>query len=110
MLQLTKLQIIDETVEYYSNNPRSVCGTECRYIGPNGENCAFSRCCSDPTSCIPYEGGNHMLWFVKSEYRGHGLEFWKQIQDLHDLSIHWEGNKLTKIGQDHVKKLKERFC
>ena len=82
-------------------------------LGQTGKIVPFLVVVQIRQAASPMRGGiieYNMLWFRKCEYRGHGLEFWKQIQDLHDLSIHWEGNKLTKIGQDHVKKLKERFC
>ena len=117
MAELTKLQIIDETVEFYKNNPRSLSGTLCVYNGPNDTKCAFSRCCEIliPSS---FEGKSAAFalrergdYILKPEYRGHGLMFWNDLQSLHDLPRNWEltGNKLTIEGEKAVQRLKELY-
>lgn len=115
----SKIEIIKETVEYYSNNPRSIntAGTSCLYNGPNGEKCAFSRCCVDDASFIEGTSADSTLGslsnqnILKEEYRGHDGIFWNNVQALHDLSANWndEGNGLSDIGIERVNKLIQRY-
>lgn len=114
----TKLQIIEETVEFYSNNPRSINAEteQCRYVSDSGANCAFSRCCTDEGKTIlhkEYEGrgvGSVLLaskeTFLKPEYKGHSENFWRDIQQLHDGHAYWVRNRLTEDGKKQVENLK----
>jgi hypothetical protein len=119
----TKTEIINETVEFYSKNSRSVtvgeCSVICLYIGNNGENCAFSRCCTEEGKQRlhkNYEGitlGQRSLsnyeTFLKQEYCGHSQDFWVEIQKLHDVSSHWKDGKLSESGGRHVSYLLKRY-
>jgi len=119
MKQMTKIEIIDETIEYYENNPRSIdvsqYGTSCMYLGPNGENCGFSRCCKQETveklhkENEGYGIHDFMLDYLKEQYTGHNTEFWTNIQMLHDTGSYWKNNKLTTSGKAFVKTLKEQY-
>jgi hypothetical protein len=120
----TAHEIIDETVEYYSKNPRSLGkygskDSACLYLGPNGEKCAFSRCVMDSeVKGLHQSEGQSLNMFVRndsldhvleSEYRGHSKDFWISLQHLHDDKSHWNGNTLTVEGQNFVKRLKKHF-
>ena len=125
----SKLEIIDETVKYYSNNPRSISSGNCYHYYQEGENgpefCAFGRCCTEDNAKILESKGayislicssdsNHrpsVDTFLKPEYHGHNLEFWEDIQDLHDSHGYWERDKvLSALGKSRVKQLKERYA
>lgn len=93
MEKKTYHQVIDETVEYYLNNPRSV-GVDglCLYNGPNGEKCAFSRCC-EPDSQFnegwPASSSGHMN-NLRAEYKHLNIpDFWNSLQELHDKEEYW---------------------
>jgi hypothetical protein len=119
----SKLEIIEETVEFYKNNPRSINNDEgwdkCVYLNDDGHKCAFSRCCTDEGVTwlheeidIGRDGGSviqHFLEHLKPEYQGHDIEFWKDIQKVHDKKLHWDGQILTELGIEFVNILKKEY-
>jgi hypothetical protein len=120
-MQKTTLEIINETIEHYKNNPRSIdkITSHCKYLNDDGSKCAFSRCCTDEGVKQLHDSNeghsviiNH-LSYLKPEYQGHDVEFWLGIQDLHDVNSYWEiemvDNVLTERGKDMVGITKERF-
>lgn len=116
-MQKTTLEIIEETIEHYKTNPRSLekITGHCKYLNDDGSKCAFSRCCTDEGVKRLHdlnEGHsittNH-LSYLKPEYQGHDVEFWLYIQRLHDSDGNWNGNELTERGKDMVGITKGRF-
>ena len=94
---MTAKQILDETIQYYSEDPNRVARDSlgCYYL-KDGKMCAFGRCMTNPIEA-PMKAQVH-LWkvngddvdsYLKSEYRGHKVSFWKAIQDLHDCKYNW---------------------
>lgn len=116
-MQKTKLEIIEETIEHYKNNPRSVnADGHCMYNGNDGAKCAFGRCCTDEGIYALREGESvqeEFLEHLKPEYQGHNEFFWGAIQMLHDGSDFWEktqtGNILTDRGIDAYNDMKKAY-
>ena len=124
--QKTKVEIINETVEFYSNNERAISdiGT-CMYKTPNGLRCAHSRCISDEYIDKISKLFNHsttadgVIHHFNDDihlipYRGNHPNFWIDIQLLHDTCYYWEKNKngkntLTKDGKKFVKELIKKW-
>lgn len=114
---MTAIEIIDETVEYYSNvNKRSVNGNYCKYLSDSGNKCAFSRCCTDEgvehlhNYCEGIRVSEVLLSWLKPEYKGHSLKFWSKLQTLHDALTFWEDDGgLSEEGLEYVEELKEQF-
>jgi hypothetical protein len=116
----TKLEIINETIAFYNLGNRSVSITNmdgrCLYKGPEGKECAFARMCNDWDK-IKLEEGNaatdliklHTDSILKEEYRGHELEFYQDIQRLHDTETNWTHEGLSVQGERYVKELKKRY-
>ena len=106
-------EIIDETVEFYSNNPRSVVAGRCKYRGANGAMCAFARMITNPQDLE--EGlscGNKGNWKVakfKPEYEGHNPEFYVRLQQFHDSDINWSSGGLSADGEYFVAQFKQQF-
>ena len=129
----TKSEIINETAAFYNSKNRSVVvtideeyrgeDTECRYFGPNGERCALSRCCLETEEVINFltESENMSadivletaesdeIEILKEEYRGHGGEFWCDLQCFHDNSHNWDENGLTEYGVKREEYLLEKW-
>ena len=127
MKNLTKIEIIKETVEFYSEdiNRRSASDSNgCRYNGDNGTHCAFGRC------MLPkyQEQGEKLLsndWKIETmlennkiifhddvlqeKYRGHEISFWNKIQTFHDTDRFWGVNRLTSSGVLEFKKLNNLY-
>ena len=126
---MTKIEIIEETVEFYKNNPRSINEFDihgiitgnCVYLNESGNKCGFSRCCTDEGVTWLHEKFDkndgqgvqeNFLQHLKPEYQGHNHDFWKDIQSIHDSGGSWEksgnGNTLTVYGIKFVNRLKEK--
>lgn len=104
------IKLIDETVEYYKSNPRSINESDnCVYIGPNGTKCAFSRVCVDDAQ---YDEGlpasYQKMTYLLPEYQilRHHITFWNKLQRIHDNYKNWEGDRFTNLGDEFVIKFK----
>jgi hypothetical protein len=123
MKRLTKLQIIDETVEYYSADVsrRSIGEDGCMYKSPNGNMCAVGRCIEESKlqSIITTKSngsGAYTLFNVygtdilKEKYRGHEVSFWDDLQGFHDNPINWDNDGITEDGLRRASELKELYA
>lgn len=102
-MALSKIEILDETVEYYSTNPRAIVkGTDnkCAYLTEEGYMCAVGRCLSNPkliakkpslntTDVRGLEEELGLDNILKDEYQGHEWKFWQDLQGLHDNKPNW---------------------
>lgn len=118
----TKLEIIDETVNFYSADPKgrravSADGT-CEYASLDGKQCAVGRCMGTgadfnylgTVSTYAKEKGVGVFQsHLRPEYRGHSLLFWVSLQRLHDYNENWCHSGLTDIGQVQANRLKRSF-
>lgn len=123
MQQKSMLEILEETVQYYSEDVRQR-GVEaregCRYLIKKGNMCAVGRCMIEPTTQMSGRVQilyvNHRVGFanlenyLKPEYRGHPVGFWSDLQSLHDGSDYWTTTGLTKKGKDRENKIRLKFC
>lgn len=121
----TKLEIIDETVAYYTEdvNRRAISGIICEYLTEDGRMCAVGRCMIAPkqefkgvcSNIYTYENGEAETIeepldnLLKKEYRGHNIDFWKDLQLLHDCNTNWNNYGLSSTGIFLVNELKEKY-
>lgn len=122
---MTKLEIIQETVEYYSvdvnrrainHNPEFRYGC---YYKKGKAYCAVGRVMLDPqeewggTVDILIDAIGRSIPFndklLKPEYHNHSVNFWVDLQKLHDLPSYWNESGLTEEGLEYVSELKERY-
>jgi hypothetical protein len=96
-------ELVDETVEYYTNNPRSSVrrnigsGTSCKYAGPNGERCAAARLCDESATdleamdkqCQSAWGDVCHMATLKPEYAHFSIGEIEALQDFHDNDSYW---------------------
>ena len=117
----TKLEIIEETVEYYTTDPtrRSFIldkkewqAYTCAYLLPDGRMCAVGRCMIKPslTENWAVDGIPDIQDKLKEEYRGHNTHFWKRLQGFHDKRENWNEEGLTIMGKTYVEILKRNFA
>lgn len=119
--QLTKLEILEETVAFYSEDTSRRAYTKnvgCEYNTSDGRHCAVGRCFNENIQALgdDYSGNqvgiDAILDFdslLQDKYKGHNIEFWSYLQLLHDIDDNWDKKGLTKIGLDEVENLKEIF-
>ena len=120
---MTFSELVDETVEHYTNNPRSREGDTgpCVYAGENGERCAAARLCDESrTQLIDMEGGVwssvHNQATLKPEYAHFDVEQIGELQNLHDYDGYWlkpDGERgtegLSEIGKQTVEIIKAKY-
>jgi len=129
----TKIEIINETVEYYRTRNRAMTAWGCLYYvtaenlsefpAPHvkvGDMCAVGRCLENPEDAgvcpVSQQWNTESLdRALKPEYRGHSIHFWQNLQRLHDTDNYWDWNEhggcdLTENGIAYVDVLKERYA
>ena len=123
---MTFSELVDNTVEHYTTNPRSRaegCGP-CKYIGPNGERCAAARLCDESLTDLEHMDNVHdtswdnvfHLAVLKPEYAHFTKEQIRALQELHDSAQNWlkpEGERgtegLSLMGKAVVSEIKFKF-
>lgn len=123
MKRLTKVEIINETVHYYSEDVnrrgRNNIG-DCVYLSSDGSMCAVGRCLENPDEFLNASYGIDDLVnttkeesideLLKEEYKGHSELFWINLQELHDNNYFWNSDGLSKNGEDRVLQLLEKYA
>lgn len=119
---LTKLQILKETKDYYSEDPkrRAATKTRCKYATNDGRYCAVGRCFILPElieealdgkainicSLISMNmGEDNFQENLHPQYRGHGSAFWLDLQGFHDDNDYWSSIGLTEAGEEEYERL-----
>jgi len=122
----TKLEILNEIVNYYSEDTkrRAVEGVSCVYITPDNRRCAVGMCLTDPSLIKGNKAINddffmldedenqfkaEVLSLFKPEYRINDINFWSNLQSLHDTKMYWDDKGLTSEGQMLYNQLKEIY-
>lgn len=115
----TKTEIIIETIQFYKDDP-----TARRSLGPDGEcyyansadgldanitHCAIGRCMTEGSlkSFGDFRGDvgdlvnkaklHHIDPLLYSEYQGHDIDFWDNLQQLHDQTRYWKPEHLAPV-------------
>ena len=129
----TKEEILKETIEFYTHNPRAYNEKDkiCVYRTEEGVMCAVGRCIdtSNPDNeryfdvlgsveTLTYEikydpsepyrsayGDMTLDTILAPEYHGHSRSFWNDVQQLHDLDEYWTADGLSSRGRDRVNAL-----
>lgn len=121
---MNKVEIINDTVNYYSADPsqRAVIyyaagGSTCEYATHDGKRCAVGRYLLNP-KCMPIgdietlvESGDvsDLDILLQENVRSHSSEFWNDLQSFHDENDNWNENGLTSIGREIYKLLLIRY-
>lgn len=117
-MQKTRPEIIDFVVQHITNQGRAITETNfCLYYTPDGKRCAHSICVRDEilseinpkygTACKLIEAFGDEVH--KPEFRGNNIQFWRDIQHLHDNDEFWNDKTLSKKGIKRVQTLKEYY-
>jgi len=125
---MTKYEILDETIKYYKTHKRGITKDgSCVNLTNMGSMCAVGRCVDKDlisklknaediavNSLYSELGMQTTDECLQPQYRGHREEFWEDLQDLHDRSIHWHKNKsggqiLTMPGDKAVELIKSKI-
>lgn len=117
MEKLTKLEIINETISFYTGDTKRRSLNDkgyCVYNGPNGTHCAVGRCLlpkyKEMGDLLPMNDDSITELFkehnfdsiddmLEEKYRGHHYSFWAQLQALHDGKEYWDASGFTTEGE-----------
>ena len=120
-----KLQLLKETVDHYSVNPKKRrCGTNdrCRYSPitldiKTSKGCAVGRLL-DPALALKidrqFEGVSNSsvsgVWkHIPSNIQSFGKEFLRSLQILHDADAYWTEDGISDAGTNYCKEIKEKI-
>ena len=119
---MTKTEIIEETAAFYNNANRSYDKESymCYYQHPENPEikCAVGRCMTEEAiekygSFVSTLSGlsarNNLDDILQEKYKGHGFDFWEDLQAFHDTNHCWSEDGLTVAGQDEKKRLLEQY-
>jgi hypothetical protein len=115
--QLTKEEIVREIAAFY-NSENCAFDTKlntCCYTDQDGNHCAVGRCMlakkrprinsnanTDTIDRILGYNYTNLDHLLKEKYRGHGFQFWSDLQRLHDNARHWTENGISDAGKKYV--------
>lgn len=123
-MQKTKVQIIEETRDYYADASKRAydpVNRRCKYKDEQGKMCAFGRCELNPSPTVLGDIYDRYMMFtsevinqridedLKEEYRGHGLTFWQDLQHLHDISDHFAEGTWSPRGHKYIETLIKKY-
>jgi len=133
-MQMTKEEILDETVAFYSEDPKRRALKEdgkCAYSTPDGRHCAVGRCLKPSllkqgTELLGNGDGVYRLVqkqnnipigelvtgidnLLDDRYHGHSIAFWGDLQNIHDYKYYWCDSGLTERGLKMVNHVKEKI-
>lgn len=118
----TKLEIIQETADFYSADTtrratyKTSIGTKCNYLTMDGKMCAAGRCMVNPeifakdNHPINLFDYNDVYAALKPKYRQQDIDFWKSLQSFHDTNNYWDDKGLTAAGNAALNALKTAFA
>ena len=112
---MTKTELIQETVDFYSaDTSRRSIGDDGRCVyqqSLNGNMCAVGRCMTE-------EAINQNAWnsqtadeledldsLLQPKYQGHSKAFWTFLQVFHDNGGNWDAQGITDQGKQRVQDL-----
>ena len=119
-MKLTCEEIIRETVDFYGQDPtarRSMDGDGCLFQHNDGRRCSVGRCMTkDGIKKVLSENANGdgceleepLDKYLKKRYRGKPLEFWDNLQNLHDMPDNWDAQGLTDKGRAFLEWIRDR--
>jgi hypothetical protein len=125
----SKLEIVKETIEYYSADPkgrRAFVNGLCWYLTNDGRKCAVGRYIKEEKNSEFMSGDVYNICHVSpfnteesnstaldlllvDDVHGHSVAFWKSIQIFHDKKEYWTETGLSEEGQKEANKLIEYY-
>ena len=110
--RLVMSDLVIDTVKFYDKSPttrRSKHGDECMYSGAGNTSCAVGKCLLDSVDKAKLDVGSDTSVsgvddvygldnLLKKKYRGLNIDFWEDLQDLHDDSYYWTMDSISGDG------------
>ena len=113
--------ILKDTIEYYSEEPRAMDASgSCQYTDNNGNHCAVGRYMRPEFQTVDFYANNGVSvgslsadvdTYLDSKVIGLTEKFWSALQDIHDSSNNWGeyGEGLTAVGRVRRDSMKNKI-
>lgn len=111
-MRKTRKEIIDETASFYNLSSLARGEGVCHYLTNDGRMCAVGRCLENPAEVEACNASIDNIidkCIFKPEYNGHSIEFWIDIQCLHDTLWYWTVSGISESGLEKVAALHDRW-
>jgi len=132
--QQQKMQeILKDTVDYYREDPEGRRAVDkngdCEYTTYDGRHCAIGRYMRQEFQTTEFDENHgvgvnglssYVDYYLVHEVRGLDMDFWRDLQDMHDTVSYWEewhehrdgvrDYKLTDRGKEHYVCLQDRIA
>lgn len=126
---MTKADILNDAIAYYTHNPRSVARSkpadQCHYQHPDDPHikCAVGRWMKekyrttkvlsidellDESIALYGEHINDINKLLINKARGHSQRFWETLQELHDRDAYWGDEGLSESGVRFVRDIADK--
>ena len=116
----TKLEILDMVASHYNSEKRAFKNGGCYYKTTDGRMCAVGMCMNDDSIArwgdfvgdineLDSKRRGGIYGMFKDEFEGHDIEFWANIQKLHDEAAFWDEEGLSELGVERYEALKEKY-
>ena len=104
--QIAMFGVLNDVVNHYNSSNRAVGEVTCVYWLSDDKQCAYGRYCNWPD--ISIESLKENCPEIISEIQ-HQLpdRFWRDLQNLHDCSHHWNSDGLTESGKFCARNIRE---
>ena len=115
--------ILKETIDFYSEDPegrRAVDNNgDCEYTTDDGRHCAIGRYMRPEFQDVEWKENHgvgvnglssYVDYYLKHEVRGLDMQFWRDLQDMHDVVGHWyRGSLFTEPAKGLTDRGKEKY-
>ena len=123
--------ILKDTVDYYREDPQSRRAVnesgDCLYTTDDGRHCAIGRYMRPEFLDIEWKENNgvgvnglssYVDYYLKHEVRGLDMDFWRDLQDIHDVVGNWYRgalytepvNGLSSLGKERYIYMQDRIA
>jgi len=116
-------EVLDIVTKHFNSKNRSTASPpskSCFYLSKDGLKCAVGMFIKDEyindenwVETHNEEGADCLLdssdEILVEEYRGLGVEFWADMQSLHDSEGYWDEKGLTTAGKVRVARIKGKY-
>jgi len=124
--EIQMIQILDETIQYYSEDPIGRRAfheprpkqIQCVYQTPDGKKCAIGRLLA-PSDLENLKKKNILFQAIENVYeeiktpiiQQFPIEFWEKLQAFHDGDIYWDltKNTISKEGEKFTQRLRNQI-
>ena len=115
-------EVLKDTIDYYREDPkgrRAVDSSgDCEYTTIQGRHCAIGRYMRKEFQTTEFHENHgvgvnglssYVDYYLEHEVRGLDMDFWRDLQDIHDSYLNWEMHDAMIVKHGFTDRGKERY-